>query len=612
MQPSLFAPEVDAPQITLRPYQQEAHDAIMGGIERGINRQVVSLATGGGKTILFASLVTDLPCPTPVATKVLVLAHRKELVHQNAEKIGWVNPHAKIGIEQGPNKADPNCDVISGTVQTVSRRLDKYNPDLYKAIIVDEVHHCTEDNESYMSILRHFGVDRDGTDKCLLGVTATVKRADGKGLKHTFDEITYHKGMRDGIEERWLAPLRALRIDSGTDISGVTVRNRDFAENELAEVIDNDERNNTIYEAWYNYAHKANRKSTLIFCANRKHLWSCMELFRQYGVDARGVDGETPEEERKAIVDEFLEGKYPVLINCAVMTEGTDFPNCDTLIMARPCRSTPLYIQCVGRGTRLPKGFNSMVEVDKSNEDIKRDCLILDVVDICGKHSLITTPVLFDLKQDFDAEGELMHKAARQVEKEIAKNPNAALAKTVKEAKKIVAEEIDLFSVREPDEEYSNLTDLRWKQGEVEGEVFFRAEIPKPGSRQPNDGYVSIQRDAMDDVVVKYHDPSGDSQVVHTAPDIDEAFRSADGYIEQSFGDTISLLKKEEPWHTLPASDAQKSYMNKLNIVFDDDVNRLQASELISNAKGQNFRSNKQRSSYKRPRIDVVSTGPLA
>jgi len=578
-------PVPQSPQIKLRPYQKDCVRAVLDHIDNGCNRQVISLCTGGGKTIIIGSLIDKIPSPTPKAKKVLVIAHRKELVDQNAEKIGWLNPHLKIGIERGGVYADVACDVISATVQTLghskSGRIRKLDPEEYKAVIIDETHHAVETNSTYKYVLDHFGFNRANCKRVLLGFTATVKRADGRGLKHAFDEISFHLGIRDGIDQKFLTPIRALRIDSDTDISGVTMNSGKFVENELEEAINIEERNDLIYRSWHQYALSEGRKATLIFCANRKHLWAVVDMFRENGVDARGVDGNTPQAEREKTNSDFLNGKFPVLVGCGVYTEGSDFPNIDTLIMARPCGSAPTYIQCVGRGIRLPSGYQSTDEIDDAvarGEDVKQDCLVLDVVDVCGKHSLITTPVLFDLKQDFDAEGEQLHKIAKKMDELIAKNPSADKAKTVKEAEKIVAEEIDLMSMRDPDDEYQEMMNLQWKQSAED--TIFRADIPKDG------GYFEIRPDMLGNFELTFCGKDGNKSLVQKKNDVEIAFQAAENWLESNHSDVMMLMKKDQAWHKDMVTESQKSFMKKLKVNHDniDGLTKLEASRLIDEA----------------------------
>ena len=583
-----WAEEETQPQIQMRDYQDECIESVLQALTQGVNRQVVSLATGGGKTLIFSALVSALPEIRPGANKVLVLAHRKELVYQNAEKLKWLNPDASVGIEMAELRSSPEDDIISASVQTVGNsrtsRIERFDPSEFKAVIVDEVHHCSENNTTYQRTLKHFGFLEPDCPLTLLGFSATVKRSDGRGLEHAYDEITYHKGIKDGIEEQWLAPLRALRVGTETDISNVSRQGAEFVADELESVINTDPRNDEIYRAWYNHAYSTGRKATLIFCANVRHVEAVTETFRANQVDARCIYNGTPPELRKQNNEDFLNGRFPVYVNCAVLTEGTDFPLIDTLIMARPCRSSSLYIQSVGRGLRLPTGYNSMVEVEeaiKKGENVsKRDCLVLDIVDVCGSHSLITTPVLFNLNHDFDAQGDEIAGTAKRVQQLAVQNPSALSGKNIADCERIVAEEIDLLALRDPDDHYARMTDMMWRQ-QGDKEVF-RAEIP--GQESKSSGFLRVEQDAVGQWEVKFCDPTGVEDIVRKRNTVELAFQSADAWIKNNYEDRLPLMLKNQKWHSKAASDKQKDFLKKLKVPYENNLTQINASKMINDA----------------------------
>ena len=325
-----------------------------------------------------------------MADKTLVLAHREELINQASLRISKINPHLVVDVDQGDRKASQSADVIVASIPTLgrmgSKRLEGYNPDAYKTIIVDEAHHATA--ESYRRTLNHFGAIDPNSHILLWGCTATPRRFDGTALDAVFQKIIFHRDLVEMMRSGYLCRVRVTTILTKTDASQVTsskaaaTNDRDFVISKLSEAIDTDERNNMIADAYVQKI-QAERKSTLVFACDVKHIHNIVDSFRSRGVDADCVHGETPREERAAVLKRFLEGSLPVLVNCGVLSEGTDIPNIDCIIMARPTRSSLLFQQMVGRGLRTFPG--------------KENCLVIDCVDdFKGKKvKLVTTPTLF-------------------------------------------------------------------------------------------------------------------------------------------------------------------------------------------------------------------------
>lgn len=287
----------------LRPYQTEALDAIDVGLENGVDRPLVVLPTGGGKTVVFAQIPKRHP------GQMLVLAHREELLTQAAEKIGWANPSLSIQIEQGQNVADIDADVVVASTATLGRansnRLAKFDSKQFKTIVVDEAHHAAA--PSYRRILDHF------KPILQLGVTATPQRGDKTRLTDVFDEIVYFKTIQELIEDGYLSNLAGYRIRTSTDISGVTSRAGDYAEGELAETVNNPERNRLAVEAWKD---KANKKKAVVFCVDVAHAEDMAQTFNDMGVPCGIITGALKADDRAEVLAKFRSGETPVLANC--------------------------------------------------------------------------------------------------------------------------------------------------------------------------------------------------------------------------------------------------------------------------------------------------------
>ncbi|RKP23421.1 P-loop containing nucleoside triphosphate hydrolase protein [Syncephalis pseudoplumigaleata] len=381
-----------AGQVSLRKYQQECIEQCLAHYHNGIKRQVVSLPVGSGKTVIFSNLISCIPPPTPRATRTLVIAHREELLNQAAKQIARFAPHLRVAIDQGSRHAIPStADVIVASVPSLGRkgssRLAKYMPEEFKCIIIDEAHHAAA--ASYQRILAHFGVGHAASSSpfdshiFVWGCSATVRRHDRVRLDGAFDYIAYHKDFLEMIEEGWLSNLRVTTIQTRVDLSKVKSLGDDFQQRQLANAVNTPERNELVVRSYLNYA--KDRRSTLGFAVDIQHVKDLTAAFRMKDIDARYLTSETRTDERADLLGAFRRGDFPVLINCGILTEGTDIPNIDCLLMARPTRSQVLFLQMIGRGMRLSPN--------------KTDCLTLDFVDTMQRQGLTTVPTLLGLDE---------------------------------------------------------------------------------------------------------------------------------------------------------------------------------------------------------------------
>lgn len=323
MQLGLFS---EKKAIQLRPYQQEALDSIP---ESGA--YLICMSVGLGKTVTFSRI--------PRRGRMLILSHRDELVHQPEKYFD-----CSFGVEQG-SETSHGEEVISASVQSLVHRLDKFRPDEFDVLITDECHHSTA--PTYRKIYDYF------KPRLHLGFTATPNRNDGVGLKAIYDDIIFERNLRWGIENGYLSNIHCLRVDIGVDLRRVAQRLGDYAPDSLDSAINIESANEAVAEAYRLYA----KPPVLIFCASVAHAEALAEKIP----GAVAVKGG---EDRSETVQAFSEGKIPCLTNCMVFTEGTDIPNIQTVIMARPTRNVSLYIQAIGRGCRLYPGKEYLTLID--------------------------------------------------------------------------------------------------------------------------------------------------------------------------------------------------------------------------------------------------------
>jgi superfamily II DNA or RNA helicase len=351
--------------LALRPYQSEALAAINEAKAAGKGKALIVLPTGTGKTILFNSLISTWRVST------VILAHREELLTQARDKLLAVWPDADVGIV-GAGYNQPGHLVTIGSVQSLSKpkRLSALSSSAVGLIIVDECHHVAA--ASYKAVLRAVRAgEQDGAFH--VGVTATPDRADGRSIVDgTYGDPVYLAMLPEMIRANYLVNLRGVQVRTTTRLDEVKTRAGDFAEDELAALVNREDRNTLIVEAWQKHA--ADRQ-TLVFCASVAHAHDLAETFREAGIAAEALDGKTPHELRKAMLARVASGATQVICNCGVLTEGFDSPSISCVVMARPTQSRSLFVQCVGRGTRPAPG--------------KSDCLILDVADVSTKHKLV-------------------------------------------------------------------------------------------------------------------------------------------------------------------------------------------------------------------------------
>lgn len=416
LEPAPAEPAVRPAPIALRPYQNEAKAAVLGQWEQGVQRTLLVLPTGCGKTIVFAKISEDC---VKRGERVLILAHRGELLEQAADKI-----HKACNLNCAVEKAEETSlgsfwRITVGSVQTLMResRLARFLPDYFDTIIIDEAHHAVSD--SYQRILQHFSGAK------VLGVTATPDRGDMKNLGQVFDSLAYEYTLPRAIREGYLCPIKALTIPLNLDLTGVSVQAGDFRAADLDTALEP-----YLYQIADEMLRNCADRKTVVFLPLVRTSQKFRDILNERGFRAAEVNGNS--DDRAEILRDFEAGKYNVLCNSMLLTEGWDCPSVDCVIVLRPTKVRGLYCQMVGRGTRLSPG--------------KKDLLLLDFLwhtqrhELCRPAHLIceSGEVAQKMTENLAASGCEMDitEAEEQAETDVVAQREEALAKQLSEMRK--------------------------------------------------------------------------------------------------------------------------------------------------------------------------------
>lgn len=511
--------------INPRPYQSEALRKILKCWQSGITRQLVSLPTGCGKTIIFG-LVAEA-----VRKRTLILAHREELLYQAKQKLTMIYPDADIGILKAEERGGLDSEVCIASIQTAVRHIEELSQRGFKLLICDEAHHAV--SASYLKVFEALGFMSGDKEKLLLGVTATAYRGDSTGLDNVFEKIVFERSILAMMKAGYLCDIRGVQVDTGTDISCVHMQAGDFAVNKLDAIINTPERNALVADTYLKYGEG---RRGVVFGVKVDHALNLAEAFKERGVACEAVYGDMPTEERQDILQRYAKHDLQVLTNVGVLTEGWDVPDTDIILMARPTKSRGLYIQCVGRGLRIAPN--------------KKDCLLIDFVDIAKRHDLCSFGTLAG--------------------KKIKPKNERTLLETIEESER----------------EYE-IVHPEFKKPEFEAfELFERSryvwqtvnEHYKLGLMDNTALWCRCVEGGYSPVLVS---PSGVMKPLSDgALPIDYAMGVCEDYARHL--DTAKYVMKNADWRDYPASEKQINALKKMGVNFKDGITKGQASDLLS------------------------------
>lgn len=509
----------------------------------------------------------------------------------------------------GSLHATGTADITIASIASITSRdrLSKFDPSQYKLVLVDEAHHIVA--AGYLRTLKHFGLDaKQAASPVLVGVSATFSRFDGLKLGAAIDEIVYHRDYVNMIADKWLTDVIFTTVESSANLSKVkSGAFGDFQTGELSRVVNTQAVNDVTVRSWR--AKAAGRKSTLVFCVDLAHVAGLTRTFRDQGFDARAVTSDTPRAERAALLAAFKRGAFPVLVNCGVFTEGTDIPNVDCIVLARPTRSRNLLVQMIGRGMRLHPG--------------KKNCHVLDMVSSLDT-GIVTTPTLFGLDPHELVEGasvtqmrrlqERRDEEARRAREAWANGEGPRPTPAVNPAAAVTFTDyssvLDLIADSSGERHIRAISQYAWVQ--VGPERFVLSA--------PSGSYIRLER--ISDSSSSPPHPSSSSSVLPVAPSyraveiralppgsgskspyaspreiltaatFNDAVHGADSYAAQAF--PHSFIHRAQPWRQVAPTKGQLDYINKLRgggggragqPLGPRDLNKGKAADMITKLK---------------------------
>jgi ATP-dependent helicase IRC3 len=532
----------------------------------------------------------------------LIVAHREELLDQSLEKVQKANPQLMCSVEQGDRFSNSYSDVVIASIQTLAARkfhrlqrlLQRHN---FRIVVVDEAHHAAA--STYRTALVHLGflppADASGADeiesasfddvdlmtkalngwdavapkdRLLVGVTATPNRSDGIGLGAVFQSIAYSYDLKAAIDDGWLVPITPWCIETTENLDNVKLTHGDFNQKQLAEAVNTERRNRLAFDAWKMYA---GDRSTLVFTVDVQHAHDMAREFRGQGIRAKAISGETDKEERRQTLRDYQSGEVQVITNCMVLTEGTDLPRTSCILHAKPTKSSTLYEQMTGRGLRLFDG--------------KKDCVIIDVVDVARRHSLQTAPVLYGLPPSLNTKGDTLTKMSDDWDALKEKYPGFDAGAQLDRKRHSIQELLDrasTFSVwTVPDlGAFGAGRIMNWIKV---GEADYRVQYPF----QDGTEILAVSRDMLGkfDVSVTYRDGDRRTSNQRTiAAGVDSATAAAglaEAYVQQQRPTVLKLKAPDAPWRAKPASEKQVALLQKLRVPIKWPMNAGQASDQI-------------------------------
>jgi ATP-dependent helicase IRC3 len=386
------------------------------------------------------------------------------------------------------------------------------------------------------------------------------------------------------IEENWLSDVIFTAVEMKADLTTVaSSANGDFQSSALSKIINTDETNLLLVQTWA--AKAAGRTSTLIFCVDLSHVTSLTATFRAHGIDAQFVTGDTPPKIRSARIDAFRNSEFPVLLNCGVFTEGTDIPNIDCVLLARPTKSRNLLVQMIGRGMRLHKG--------------KANCHVIDMVAALSS-GVVSTPTLFgldpaELVENADTKTMAALKERKEIEQKREEETAEMEARTLSTKIPGTITFTDYDSVHDliadtsADQFIRNLSPYAWV-GVGEGKFILTTNsgnylVIEPAGGDENNFKAKYYWRLP--AAKKAKSPFGKPRIIADGESFEHVVHAADTFAKDAF--EHMWIAKNQPWRRSRASQAQLDFLNKFRPKEDqlspEDLSKGKAGDMITRLK---------------------------
>ena len=363
--------------ISLRPYQRAAIDALYDYFAAKAGNPLVVLPTGTGKSLCIAGFIREA-ITAYADTRILMVTHQRELIQQNFMALLRAWPEAPAGIySAGLSRRDIGAQILFAGIQSIHRHAMRVQRcDL---VLIDEAHLLgRSDSGMYRAFIKELNEVNAGLLK-VVGFTATPYRLDSgllhEGKDRLFTDIAYEVAVLEMMQQGYLCQVVPKQTETQLDVGGVGTRGGEFIAKDLEAAVDRDEV--TAAAVAEIVEHGTGRGSWLVFCSGVAHAHHVRDAIRAHDISCETVTGDTPAPERDRILAAFKAGRLRCVTNANVLTTGFDAPGTDLVALLRPTKSVGLYVQMVGRGTRLAEG--------------KEDCLVLDFAGNTARHGPIDT-----------------------------------------------------------------------------------------------------------------------------------------------------------------------------------------------------------------------------